>query len=124
MDKVKGFTSVSNGFMVMNYYVSNKRGLYITGGMGYGVRAKIKDSTFDMAYIASVIFNKTPQELMVDQNFNNAMNNVSNNTNDLVKLINQIAPNNDELVSQIDTREKIQNTLSDEDALNQFVNDA
>ena len=125
LNKVKGFTTVTNTFATVMYDYGAPRGLYFTGGVGYGVRAKIKGSVGDMAYLASSINKgKTPEQLMADPKFQAAVHKLAQNPSDLINLIKQVAPNSGDLISQVDTKEKIENLLNDESALNNFINDA
>ncbi|MDR0484968.1 MAG: hypothetical protein LBH40_06800 [Alphaproteobacteria bacterium] len=124
IDKIKGFTSTTNGFLTLMYDVGKPRGLYFIGGVGYGLRAKVRGSLKDLAHLASIIDSgKSPQDLINDPDFINTINSLSKNPSDLVDLINQILPGNTDLISQVDTPEKIKGLLNSGN-LDRFINDA
>ncbi|MCL2566975.1 MAG: hypothetical protein FWE18_02615 [Alphaproteobacteria bacterium] len=125
IDRIKGMTTTTNGFLTLMYDFGKPRGFYAIGGVGYGLRAKVKGNLKDMAYLASAVNSgKTVQELQNDPRFQDAMNSLSKNPSDLINLINQILPGNTDLTSQVDSYDKIQDLLTNESALTQFLNDA
>jgi hypothetical protein len=107
------------------YDFGKPRGFYAIGGVGYGLRVKLRGNLQDLSYLASVVDSgKTPEQLMADPRFQSTINSLANNPSGLVNFINQVLPGNEHLTSQVDSRDKIENLLKNETALNNFINDA
>jgi hypothetical protein len=133
--KASSFTAA---MITFDMDVFTGRGLYVFGGLGYGYHIKPRKSAGDLIDISTKIaeYNKNnkggsndpatnPQlvALLNDQELINAISNLANDTDSLTSLINQVLPNSQDLINQVNSPDKIYALINDKNQLNNFIID-